>query len=647
MSAKFAEECRCILLLFSMCLIGSVFNLPVRNLAGMPNASTQSESSYKFRVEVELTTVEVIALDKKGNPIRNLKKEDFQLYEDGKKQEILSIDEMNEESRTSALGASPIDEKPLHPGKTVLIVFDDGSIKPQYIKASRDSAQRFVQEHMRPQDLFAVAVYGISMKILQNFTSNREEVLRVIKQSTGVNAAGGAMYFENLLRWLDGISNSIAQIKGQKSFLIYSQSMYSGMDTVTMGARGLSRISGTLSDTYKKTLASARKSNASFHIIDPEALNIPAPAGLSLKSFAADSGGSIIGMDIDAELDKLDKQISNYYILGFQSNNPRHYGAFRKLEIKTDLRGVTLKHQSGYLDRRPIDVLASSKQEQTLLAALASPGAATQLPIIFRPAYFYDSPRIARVLVAAKIRMEKMAFKKKSGQMGTDLNLMGIAYAEDGSIAARFSETLPIVFDKEKEGEFRKRNLAYRNYFKLRPGKYRLKLAASDESNNLGSAEQFLEVPALPDKGFAGSSIVLVEQTSQLPGLIQNLQTQLLNESDPLIYSGLQIEPRVENRLPVNSSVPVLFSIYNLPGRSDQWELVAKAKLLDEKGEGLALNPIFLKKLMFPTSNSGVVVGINLEFKGVSPGKYRLFIEITELASSQSAMLQTDLEFTN
>ena len=93
-----------------------------------------------------------------------------------------------------------------------------------------------------------------------------------------------------------------------------------------------------------------------------------------------------------------------------------------------------------------------------------------------------------------------------------------------------------------------------------------MKLAASDESNNLGSTEQSLEVPALPEQGFAGSSLVLAEQTSRLPGLIQNLQTQLLDESDPLIYSGMQIEPRVENRLPVSSAIPVLFRVYNLPG---------------------------------------------------------------------------------
>jgi len=48
------------------------------------------EESTDIKVKVELTTIDVFALDKHGQPVPNLKKEDFELYEDGKKQEILS-----------------------------------------------------------------------------------------------------------------------------------------------------------------------------------------------------------------------------------------------------------------------------------------------------------------------------------------------------------------------------------------------------------------------------------------------------------------------------------------------------------------------------------------------------------------------------
>lgn len=655
-------------LLFSLCFWG--VDCPLFAQADSTGGSAQSGSAFRLRVDVDLVTIEVSVLDKNGKAAGNLKMEDFRLYEDGKKQEILSFDEVRGTAATSPKEMSLLGENGRNRGKSVLIVFMENAISARNLKLARDAVATFVQSHMRPQDLFAVMSFGASMKILQNLTSEREEVLAAVGKlgSTAVVSFS----FEDLLRSIEQISISIARLRGQKSVLIFGPS--------GMGYTPLDR------GRYNNTVNAAKRSNVVIYTADPErttggggfsgsgrSLSVPldprsgppefggalqgSRAGntagglvaLTLRTLASETGGFSIDnvLDIDSELDRLDQQISNYYILGFQSNNPKHDGTFRKVEVKTDLKGVTLKHRDSYLDRSPIDVLASSRQEKTLLTALASPHSATQVPIIFRPIYFYDSPRSARVLVAARIPMGKIVFRKKAGQMGADLNIMGVAYAEDGSIAARFSETLPVSFDKEKEAEFRKGNLAYRNYFKLRPGKYRLKLAVSDDSNSLGVVEQVLEVPSLPNGSFAGSSIVLAEQTARLPDLVQNLQSQMLDQSDPLLYSGLQVEPGVDNRLPVNSAVRVLFRLYNLPGRSDAWELVARARLLDEKGGAAALAPIPLKHAVSPSGTGEAVVGLSLPFKGVPAGRYRLILDLSDAASSQTAVLQTDLEFTN
>ena len=366
-----------------------------------------------------------------------------------------------------------------------------------------------------------------------------------------------------------------------------------------------------------------------------------------LKSLANESGGLAIynTNDYDSELDKVNLQLSNYYVLGFQSNNPKHDGAFRKLEIKTDLKGVTLKYRNGYQDRRPIDALASSKQEKSLLDAAASPAVAAQLPLMFRPSYFYDAPQMLRVLVSARIQTAKVELNKKGNQLSSDLNVMGIAYAEDGSVSARFSETLHLSVDKDKEQNFRNSSIGYRNYFRLRPGKYRLKLVASDEANNLGSAEQFLELPAMPNNGLAASSLVLAEGIQRLPDLIRDLQAKLLDDSEPLIFSGVQISPSIENRATLNSALPVFFKLYNVRSGNPP-NLVAKAKLLGEKGEEFSVpDAISLDADTMSRTGDEAVVGLNLPFKGVTPGKYKLVIETSDTGSSQTVKAQTDIEF--
>ena len=132
----------------------------------------QTEEISTFKVDVELDTAEVLAIDKQGNPVPNLKKEDFQLYEDGKKQEILSVDEMTGKANSSSLGALPSNDEPRARGKVVLILFFDAFFNKSY----RESAANFVRKHMDFQDLFAVASYGDKMKIQQNFTGDKESI---------------------------------------------------------------------------------------------------------------------------------------------------------------------------------------------------------------------------------------------------------------------------------------------------------------------------------------------------------------------------------------------------------------------------------------------------------------------------------------
>ena len=57
-----------------------------------PVESPAAPQGSTLRVDVDLVTIEVIAQDKKGTPMLNLKKEDFRVYEDGKQQEIMSFD---------------------------------------------------------------------------------------------------------------------------------------------------------------------------------------------------------------------------------------------------------------------------------------------------------------------------------------------------------------------------------------------------------------------------------------------------------------------------------------------------------------------------------------------------------------------------
>ncbi|MBN1567856.1 MAG: VWA domain-containing protein [Acidobacteria bacterium] len=742
------DKARCMRYLAGfLCLAVPAVSLCILSLPGATSPAAQSDAAFKIRVDVELVTAEVVVLDKKGKPVHNLKKEDFRLYEDGKQQEIASFDEVAEEA-AAIVDPANIDRN-VPRGKTVLILFDDSTITATHTKMARDSAEKFIKEHMRPFDFFAVAAYDHSLHVLQSFTDDPEKILAAIRAPavSGSARRESAMdqpplerqmepqqpskrdasdsripdaymryQSESFFRALDALSRSVERIRGRKSILLFSEDI------------SLSDESRSL---YQKALNSARKANVVFYTIDTkglesklfgaihsplknkesqaflrtafmpggmfqqqggqkdgggsgsggkgggtgggsgsgststpsydrrgDAINDPRTAGHPdfgseamrmekevLRSFSSETGGFPIynTANFDQELAKLDEQLSNYYILGFQSGNPKRDGSVRKIEVKTDLKGVTLRYRKNYVDRRPLDTLASSREEKSLLNAIASPASAVRLPLSFRALYFYETPGLTRVLISSKIGLEKAEFKKKGGQLSCSLNVMGVAYAENDTVAARFSETVPVFINEEKDRGL-PRTFAYSNYFKLRPGKYRLKLAASDGANNLGSLEQPMDIPAPVEGQIAASSLVVAERVSHLPALIQNIQAKLLDESDPLVYSGMQISPSIENKSPVGSPLAVFFKLYNPAGGLDHWKAEVKAKLLNETGREYTLPPISLENDPSQSLNTAATIACTLRFKDMEPGKYRLIIEATDPQSFINATVQTDLE---
>jgi hypothetical protein len=221
---------------------------------------------------------------------------------------------------------------------------------------------------------------------------------------------------------------------------------------------------------------------------------------------------------------------------------------------------------------------------------------------------------------------------------------MGVAYGEDGSVAARFSETVNLSIEKEKEAAFQNQDIPYQNYLKLRPGKYQLKIAIADEKGKIGTTEQQLVIPPLPADGMASSSLVLTQQMNQLPDLIKNIQSSLMEENDPLAYKGMQLIPDVDQILSKDGSIAVYYKVYNLKSNPQNRHLVAKIQVIDEKGAPATNESLVLDDATQPTGPSEAAIGFSIPLKGMAPGKYQLKIETQDAEQNQS--VNSGTEFT-
>jgi len=74
-------------------------------------------------------------------------------------------------------------------------------------------------------------------------------------------------------------------------------------------------------------------------------------------------------------------------------------------------------------------------------------GAPLQLP------FFYASPNVARVNVAMEIPSQGFKFDKVKGKLHAEMNILGIAYRADNTVAAKFSDTLKFDYENKVEVE--------------------------------------------------------------------------------------------------------------------------------------------------------------------------------------------------
>jgi hypothetical protein len=139
------------------------------------------------------------------------------------------------------------------------------------------------------------------------------------------------------------------------------------------------------------------------------------------------------------------------------------------------------------------------------------------------------------------------------------------------------------------------------------------------------------------------SSLVVSRRVSPLPELIKDLQLQLLNESNPFAYKGYEISPSIDNQVDRQTPLAVFYKIYNWKKTDPTHVLVAKPRLMDEKGQQHELTPVRLTRVVQPSGARQVTIGYNFSVKDLPPGPYILAVETQDPATNQSAICQTEV----
>jgi VWFA-related protein len=160
-----------------------------------PPAESQAEAP-SFPAEIEQVVVDVVVTDDDGNPVRDLTREDFAVYEDDVLQTVVSFDAIEvpdqplPPSEAATEGVLPtavsVNTEPgEQTGRTFIIVFDDVHMTPWKIGPPKAAVASFLDQAVREGDRVTLVSTSGDTWWSARMLSGREKLIGLVKRLEG------------------------------------------------------------------------------------------------------------------------------------------------------------------------------------------------------------------------------------------------------------------------------------------------------------------------------------------------------------------------------------------------------------------------------------------------------------------------------
>lgn len=151
----------------------------------------QQDPGPAVRIETELVQIDVVVEDEKGQLVRNLKREDFQLTEDGKVQSLsyFSVGTSSRPARwlkgdRTAVPASggTATESVIDTGRYLVLAIDDLHLSPGSLLTAKQALQRFIDQQISTSDQTSLITTSGTLGLYQQFTNERDLLRRAVSR---------------------------------------------------------------------------------------------------------------------------------------------------------------------------------------------------------------------------------------------------------------------------------------------------------------------------------------------------------------------------------------------------------------------------------------------------------------------------------
>jgi VWFA-related protein len=304
-----------------------------------PTTARRQANSRPAGQSIKATSVAVnvyaIVEGRRGQLIRNLNKDDFELSEDETPQKVSYFSQ--ETNSALSLG----------------IAIDTSLSQDYLLGTEQEAAKRFLRSVLQGGDQAFVMSFDVDVRLLRDFTDEGPELAQAI-DSAEINESGKSVLRDNAASVTGGThlydavylaSNELMKVrKGRKVLLLITDGEDQGSKT-----------------NLQNSIEAAEKADVivySIVVSDPQFYSLMGGSyhgGTSVRKLARETGGRTIrvkSMDqIGQAFEQIGRELRAQYLLGYSPSNLRHDSSFRRIQVKVRGHNYAVRTRTGYYDR--------------------------------------------------------------------------------------------------------------------------------------------------------------------------------------------------------------------------------------------------------------------------------------------------------
>jgi VWFA-related protein len=675
-----------------------------------PNAPLQ-KGSYKFESTTQLVIVNVSAKDKDGKPVEGLKATDFTVTEDGKPQAVKVFEfQRLEETAAPEIVTAPAPAAaapaappppvvaaavqttitPARPGeikykdrRLLVLYFDFQGMPPDDQMRVQGNALKFIKTQMTPSDLVAIMTYAGELKVLQDFSEDRDAAIKTI----GKLVIGQASDMGNVVSDDSAEDTGAAFTADDSEFNIFNtdRQLSSLEAAVKMLATlpekkalvyfgsGVQRNGIDNDAQLRATINAALRSNVSFYPVDARGLVASSPVGNAnvgasggggrgnggnfsgsavasrqsslqgsqdtLYALANDTGGKLFvdSNDLSAGVVQAQKDISSYYILGYYTTNAALDGKYRRIKVSIGNSQIAkLDYRSGYFASKEFKKFDSSDRERQLQEALMLGDPITDLSVALETDYFRMASDRYYVPISVKLPGSDLELAKHGNAESTRLDFIGEIRDSKNAVAGSVRDFITVTLKGETAAQLAKRTVAYDVGFVLQPGTYTVKfLTRENQTGKMGTFQAKFVVPDLSvdAKYLPISSVILSNQREKMTNAIggAGMNMRMFN-FNPLVEGGQKLIASVTRVFRKDQEMYVFLQAYEPAATKTQPVVASLAFYRGASGrqvKAFESEPLQITDGLNPNTKA-VPIRFSIPLAKLEPGRYTCQVTVLE-----------------